>query len=171
MSNQSIPDPADAVYAHEVPAERPWSRLLKRGQTLRIVDIEGQQAVDALLYCAEDPSERYSAQDTIAAQRARTAATRSSTAKITRDAEITGEAEGARPEWRRGAGAQRRAGEAAPAAEAGRALRPAGEWAVSCWLGARGEARRSSRTRRSSRGGGRGGVRRRTLFPRRPGRS
>ena len=46
MSNQSIPDPADAVYAHEVPAERPWSRLLKRGQTLRIVDIEGQQAGD-----------------------------------------------------------------------------------------------------------------------------
>ena len=68
MSNQSIPDPADAVYAHEVPAERPWSRLLKRGQTLRIVDIEGQQAVDALLYCAEDPSERYSAQDTMRVQ-------------------------------------------------------------------------------------------------------
>ncbi|HEY2612938.1 MAG TPA: DUF1989 domain-containing protein, partial [Reyranella sp.] len=65
MSNQSIPDPADAVYSHEVPAERPWSRLLKRGQTLRIVDIEGQQAVDALLYCAEDPAERYSAQDTM----------------------------------------------------------------------------------------------------------
>ena len=53
MSNQPNPDPADAVYAHDVPAERPWSRLLKRGQTLRIVDIEGQQAVDALLYCAE----------------------------------------------------------------------------------------------------------------------
>jgi uncharacterized protein YcgI (DUF1989 family) len=65
MSNQSIPEPADAVYSHEVPAERPWSRLLKRGQTLRIVDIEGQQAVDALLYCAEDPAERYSAQDTM----------------------------------------------------------------------------------------------------------
>jgi hypothetical protein len=69
MSNQSIPDAADAVYALEVPAERPWSRLLKRGQTLRIVDIEGQQAVDALLYCAEDPSERYSAQDTMRVQR------------------------------------------------------------------------------------------------------
>src|SRR3984957_17214502 len=68
MSNQSIPDPADAVYADEAPAERPWSRLLKRGQTLRIVGIEGQQAVDALLYCAKDPSERYSAQDTIRVQ-------------------------------------------------------------------------------------------------------
>ena len=68
MSNQSNPDPSDAVYAHEVPAERPWSHILKRGQTLRIVDIEGQQAVDALLYCAEDPAERYSAQDTLRVQ-------------------------------------------------------------------------------------------------------
>jgi len=47
-----IPDPSDAIYVHDVPAERAWSRLLKRGQTLRIVDSEGQQAVDALLYCA-----------------------------------------------------------------------------------------------------------------------
>ena len=62
------PDPADAVYSHDVPAERPWSRLLKRGQTLRIVDIEGQQAVDALLYRADDPAERYSAQDTMRVQ-------------------------------------------------------------------------------------------------------
>ncbi len=68
MTNQPMPNPSDAVYAHEVPAERPWSRLLKRGQTLRIVDIEGQQAVDALLYCAEDPTERYSAQDTMRVQ-------------------------------------------------------------------------------------------------------
>ena len=68
MSNQPNPDPSDAVYAHDVPAERPWSRILKRGQTLRIVDIEGQQAVDALLYCAEDPAERYSAQDTLRVQ-------------------------------------------------------------------------------------------------------
>jgi uncharacterized protein YcgI (DUF1989 family) len=68
MSNRPKPDPSDAVYSQEVPAERPWSRILKRGQTLRIVDIEGQQAVDALLYCAEDPAERYSAQDTLRVQ-------------------------------------------------------------------------------------------------------
>ena len=68
MSNQPKPDPSDAVYAHDVPAERPWSRILKRGQTLRIVDLEGQQAVDALLYYTEDPAERYSAQDTLRVQ-------------------------------------------------------------------------------------------------------
>jgi urea carboxylase-associated protein 1 len=58
-------DPVDAIYSHDVPAKRPWSRLLKSGQTLRIVDIEGQQAVDALLYYAEDLAERYSAQNTL----------------------------------------------------------------------------------------------------------
>jgi len=41
---------------------------VRRGQTLRIIDLEGNQAVDFLMYCREDPQERYSAQDTIAAQ-------------------------------------------------------------------------------------------------------
>jgi urea carboxylase-associated protein 1 len=61
-------DEANAIYVHNVPAEAPWSRRLRRGQTLRIVDSEGQQAVDALLYNADDPSERYSAQDTLRTQ-------------------------------------------------------------------------------------------------------
>jgi urea carboxylase-associated protein 1 len=51
-----------------VPAEAPWSCILERGQTLRIIDSEGQQAVDALLYAADDLTERYSAQDTLRAQ-------------------------------------------------------------------------------------------------------
>jgi uncharacterized protein len=63
-----MPDPSTAIHVEEVPAERPWSRVLKRGQTLRIVDIEGQQAVDALLYCLDVPGERYSAQDTLRTQ-------------------------------------------------------------------------------------------------------
>jgi uncharacterized protein len=57
-----------AAYIHDIPAERPWSRVLKRGQTLRIIDSEGQQAVDALLYSVDDPAERYSAQDTLRVQ-------------------------------------------------------------------------------------------------------
>jgi uncharacterized protein len=61
-------NPADAVYAYDIPAERPWSRIIKQGQTLRIVDSEGQQAVDALLYSMDNPAERYSAQDTLRAQ-------------------------------------------------------------------------------------------------------
>jgi len=57
------------VYARDVPAEAPWSHIIRRGQTLRIIDSEGQQAVDALLYCVENPAERYSAQDTLRMQR------------------------------------------------------------------------------------------------------
>jgi uncharacterized protein len=56
---------SNAIYAHDIPAEHPWSHRLARGQTLRIIDSEGQQAVDALLYSAADPAERYSAQDTM----------------------------------------------------------------------------------------------------------
>lgn len=42
-----------------------WSGIVERGHTLRIVDLEGQQAVDFLCYSAADPSERYSAPDTM----------------------------------------------------------------------------------------------------------
>lgn len=51
-----------------VPARAPYSALLKTGQIMRIIDLEGQQAVDALFYNAQDTGERYSAQDTLAAQ-------------------------------------------------------------------------------------------------------
>jgi urea carboxylase-associated protein 1 len=61
-------DPASAIYDTVIPAERPWSRVVKRGQTLRIIDSEGQQAVDALFYRADDLAERYSAQDTLRVQ-------------------------------------------------------------------------------------------------------
>lgn len=52
-----------------VPARAPWLHRLTAGQTLRIVDLEGNQAVDFLLYATADDAERYSAQDTIAAQK------------------------------------------------------------------------------------------------------
>lgn len=54
-----------------VPARAPYSVTLKAGQLMRIIDLESQQAVDALFYNAADTSERYSAQDTLAAQAAR----------------------------------------------------------------------------------------------------
>ena len=41
---------------------------LKTGQTLRILDLEGNQAADTLFYSLEDPHERYSAMDTIREQ-------------------------------------------------------------------------------------------------------
>lgn len=50
-------------------ARAPWSHVVRAGQTLRIVDLAGNQAVDFLAYVADDPSERYDAQTTVAAQR------------------------------------------------------------------------------------------------------
>jgi hypothetical protein len=57
------------VYDETVPARAPWMHSVKAGQVLRIIDLEGNQAVDFLIYAAGDDAERYSAQDTIAAQR------------------------------------------------------------------------------------------------------
>ena len=51
-----------------IPARAPWSHVLRRGETLRLVDLGGQQAVDALFYAAGDTAERYSAQDTLREQ-------------------------------------------------------------------------------------------------------
>ena len=48
-----------------VPAGEPWARVLTTGQTLRIVDLEGRQAVDFLCYNAANPEERYNAADTM----------------------------------------------------------------------------------------------------------
>ena len=41
---------------------------LQQGQTMRILDLEGNQAADTLFFSQEDPSERYSATDTLRAQ-------------------------------------------------------------------------------------------------------
>ncbi|MBC7492506.1 MAG: urea carboxylase-associated family protein [Novosphingobium sp.] len=60
--------PDQILHDEVVPARAPWLHHIKAGQTLRIVDLEGNQAVDFLLYAAADDAERYSAQDTVAAQ-------------------------------------------------------------------------------------------------------
>ena len=46
------------------PAEH-WARVVPQGSRVRIIDIEGKQAVDFLAYNAHDPSERYNAADTM----------------------------------------------------------------------------------------------------------
>lgn len=66
---ESALDPLDAVYRHVVPAGEPWMRELQQGDTFRIVDLEGNQTVDALFYNTRNYSDRYSAQDTIRTQR------------------------------------------------------------------------------------------------------
>jgi urea carboxylase-associated protein 1 len=59
----------EASYCEVVDSGLGFSRVIKRGERVRIVDLEGNQAVDTLFYNAHDPSERYSASDTIVRQR------------------------------------------------------------------------------------------------------
>jgi urea carboxylase-associated protein 1 len=57
-----------AIRRDVVPAGDYYMKVVKAGETLRILDIEGNQAADTLFYNAKDPSERYSAMDTIREQ-------------------------------------------------------------------------------------------------------
>ncbi|BFM19477.1 urea amidolyase associated protein UAAP2 [Gilvimarinus japonicus] len=57
-----------ASARHVIGAGDYYLAPLKRGQTLRILDVEGNQAADTLFFNADDPSERYSAMDTIREQ-------------------------------------------------------------------------------------------------------
>ena len=59
----------DAVYNETLGAGLGWVHLLKKGQSFRIVDIEGNQAVDTTFYDAEDTTDHYSAVATIVAQK------------------------------------------------------------------------------------------------------
>jgi len=61
--------PAGTVLSDEtVPARAPWSAVVSAGDVLSIIDLGGNQAVDCLLYRADDTDERYSAPDTIVCQ-------------------------------------------------------------------------------------------------------
>jgi urea carboxylase-associated protein 1 len=62
-------DTKSALYDIVHKARLPWQHVVGRGQVLRIVDLEGCQAVDTLIYNAVEPLERYDLQQTIQAQR------------------------------------------------------------------------------------------------------
>ena len=58
----------DATYRRVIPAGDGWMHRIAAGETLRITDMEGNQAADTFFFCAEDVKERYSAQDTLREQ-------------------------------------------------------------------------------------------------------
>lgn len=68
MITSSSLKPEQASRIDKVGAGDYYMQVLKAGQTLRILDLEGNQAADTLFYNANDPSERYSAMDTIREQ-------------------------------------------------------------------------------------------------------
>ncbi len=60
--------PDTASYRQTIPAGEHWMHEIKKGQTFRILDLEGNQAADTLFYNAHDTSDRYSASDTVRRQ-------------------------------------------------------------------------------------------------------
>jgi urea carboxylase-associated protein 1 len=60
--------PSAAKFREIIPAGEPWMGTVKAGEVLRIVDLEGNQAVDTLFYSATATEERYSALDTLRMQ-------------------------------------------------------------------------------------------------------
>lgn len=60
--------PEAALHSFVVDAGDPFVLEIKKGMYVRIVDLEGNQAVDTIFYNAHDYADRYSAQDTIREQ-------------------------------------------------------------------------------------------------------
>src|SRR6266702_4780633 len=60
--------PEDAIFSATVEAGDPFVHEIPKGQFVRIVDLEGNQAVDTLVSNAHNYADRYSAQDTIREQ-------------------------------------------------------------------------------------------------------
>ena len=57
-----------AIYESTVPAGDGWTYVLEKGQVLRIIDLEGNQAIDTLFYDADNLTDHYSAVNTIQRQ-------------------------------------------------------------------------------------------------------
>ncbi|WP_271411158.1 urea amidolyase associated protein UAAP2 [Pseudomonas sp. Q1-7] len=60
--------PEAAAYRAVIAAGEPFLTEVKAGQTLRLSDLEGNQAVDTLFYNARNPRERYDVQRTLRKQ-------------------------------------------------------------------------------------------------------
>jgi urea carboxylase-associated protein 1 len=65
---ESTLDAKNAVFDYTLDSGLGFSKTISRGQIFRIVDLEGNQAVDTLFYDAFDATNRYSAVDTIREQ-------------------------------------------------------------------------------------------------------
>jgi urea carboxylase-associated protein 1 len=62
-------NPDLAIYRCVLPAGEAWIHEIRKRQIFRVIDLEGNQAVDTLFYNAHDYTDRYSAQDTIRDQK------------------------------------------------------------------------------------------------------
>ncbi len=65
MSASRLPAGAEIIEDTVVPPCAPWSAKVRQGEHLRLIDLEGQQAIDFLCFNAANPAERYHAANTI----------------------------------------------------------------------------------------------------------
>ncbi|MBY4840536.1 DUF1989 domain-containing protein [Pantoea sp. DY-15] len=68
MIIESQRNPAEARFQQQIDAGDYWLQRIEAGQTLRITDLEGNQAADTLFFNADDTAERYSMSDTLRGQ-------------------------------------------------------------------------------------------------------
>lgn len=68
MIKESHRQPEQTSFREVVAAGDYFIHTVKKGQTVRLLDLQGNQAADTLFYSAADPAERYSAMDTIREQ-------------------------------------------------------------------------------------------------------
>lgn len=68
MSTNTTYDFGQEIAREMVPPRAPWSRVLRTGEVLSIVDVDGNQAVDFLAFDAADTSLAYSAPNTLQGQ-------------------------------------------------------------------------------------------------------
>lgn len=68
MIKESQLNPVNATDRKVIDAGDYYMQEVKAGQTIRILDLEGNQAADTLFYSSDNPTERYSAMDTIREQ-------------------------------------------------------------------------------------------------------
>ncbi|RAI43813.1 DUF1989 domain-containing protein [Rhodoplanes roseus] len=64
-SGEPAPVPGHILSDEVLPARAYWHKRIAKGEVLRIVDLEGCQAVDTLIYDAADTSVRYNAANTM----------------------------------------------------------------------------------------------------------
>jgi uncharacterized protein len=69
MITESLLYSAEAKFQQQVNAGDYWLQRIEAGQTLRITDLEGNQAADTLFFNADDTAERYSMSDTLRGQK------------------------------------------------------------------------------------------------------
>ena len=65
MSSDRLEVEGTVIEDTIIAARAGWSRIIKKGEMMRIVDLEGKQAVDFLCWNADDYEDRYAAADTM----------------------------------------------------------------------------------------------------------